>query len=1326
MIIRIQKGPYTNKMRSIIPVLLAVVMVVSLAGVLFIGAAGQASAQGPSASMYDHAPIVVHNNTDLADMIALNDWPGSGTSVDPYRISGVDINATGVSNAISIGNTSSYLIIANSHLTNASFVSLGFGEGSGIFLFNVSNVLIENNTISECHYGIKLRNSSGVMVYDNVISHCSSYGLVSNGSSFDRFYLNAFVGNNGAGSSYAVNHAQAYDDRSDNQWLSGSLGNYWSDLQSTDIDHNSVLDSPYLLAGPSNVTDACPLAGLVASPYGIHAIVGQGSVSLSWTGSNYSIGASVTGLTLHRISTTGDSTTIALGPDALAYVDSGLHFLSDYTYYLVAHAGTDSAAGPSVTVHTDDLYPPTVSVLTPSAGAYLNHSSVVVTWNEGDNGSGVAYCLVRIDGDAWQNASSLTQWTAGGFDDGVHTVKLKVFDLAGNNATTSITFNVDTVVPTLTITSPNAGSKVNTSSVTVAATGEDVSGILGYQYKLDSGEWSELTASPSMNYLSLDQGSHTVYVKVFDRAGNNASGSVAFTLDTIAPELTILSPSEGAFLNSSSVTVTCSGDDINGILGYQYKLDNGEWSEITVSSSINYPFLDQGSHTVYVKEFDSYGNNATADVNFTVDTVVPSLIISSPSGGRWMNSSSVTVSSVGEDVSGILGYEFKLDTGEWSEMTTSSSINYPSLDQGSHIVYVKVFDRAGNNVTDAVTFNVDTVVPTLIITSPSADSLLNTSFVDVSCLGDDVYGILGYQYRLDNGEWSELTDSTSINYPSLDQGVHTVYIKVFDLAGNNATDSVSFTVDTVVPSLIISSPTEGRWSNSSSVTISCVGNDVSGIFGYQYKLDDGMWSAIANSSSINYHSLDQGSHIVYVKVFDRAGNNVTESVAFNVDTAAPTVTIDAPPAGSWSNVTSVTVSCTGDDVYGILGYQYKLDDGVWSGMTLSPSMNYTSLSQGSHTVYVRIFDLANNSFSSSVSFQVDSIAPSVSISSPAQAFLSDQDQVTFIWSGSDATSGLTGYRYRLDDNAWSSTSFGTDLTLSSISDGNHVLGIQAFDLAGNVKNVSVSFTVDTTPPIATIIAPSEDADLNTSSVTVNVNATDVSSAVKGIQFRVDGQAWTTMGLATSHQFTSLAEGMHIVEVQLFDNADNVRLISRNFTVDTLAPSIAITSPTGVIYSSVTSMRVNWTGSDLNSGLDGFQCRLDNGQWSATNGSLSNLFVGLTDGVHVVYVRALDNSRNMAVVSVSFTVDTAAPYLTITAPSEGNLTKSQSMTVSWDGADNTSGLQGFRFRLDGAGWSALSMTKTYNFVGLARRQASGRRHSHRPFEQHRHRQRELHR
>ena len=138
---KVLTGSNKGMSKRIVPVLIMAVMIMSLAGMAIIGMAGQVSAQDPSTTpMVAHGPIVAHNNTEMADLMAVNDWPGDGSSSHPYLIGNLVINATGFTNAISIGNTSSYIIITNSHITNASSVSAGFGYGAGISLFNTSNV----------------------------------------------------------------------------------------------------------------------------------------------------------------------------------------------------------------------------------------------------------------------------------------------------------------------------------------------------------------------------------------------------------------------------------------------------------------------------------------------------------------------------------------------------------------------------------------------------------------------------------------------------------------------------------------------------------------------------------------------------------------------------------------------------------------------------------------------------------------------------------------------------------------------------------------------------------------------------------------------------------------------------------------------------------------------------------------------------------------------------------------------------------------------------------------------------------------------------------
>jgi len=88
---------------------------------------------------------------------------------------------------------------------------------------------------------------------------------------------------------------------------------------------------------------------------------------------------------------------------------------------------------------------PTVSISGPGSGAVVTSSSTTVQWSAGDTTSGVDHIELRIDGGNPQTlSSSTTSQSLTGLSDGSHTVTITVVDRAGNTATASVTFRVDT------------------------------------------------------------------------------------------------------------------------------------------------------------------------------------------------------------------------------------------------------------------------------------------------------------------------------------------------------------------------------------------------------------------------------------------------------------------------------------------------------------------------------------------------------------------------------------------------------------------------------------------------------------------------------------------------------------------------------------------------------------------------------------------------------------------------------------------------------------------------------------------------------------------
>ena len=82
------------------------------------------------------------------------------------------------------------------------------------------------------------------------------------------------------------------------------------------------------------------------------------------------------------------------------------------------------------------------------------------------------------------------------------------------------------------------------------------------------------------------------------------------------------------------------------------------------------------------------------------------------------------------------------------------------------------------------------------------------------------------------------------------------------------------------------------------------------------------------------------------------------------------------------------------------------------------------------------------------------------------------------------------------------------------------------------------------------------------------------------------------------------------------------------------------------------------------------------------------------------VKAVDNATNEATDTVTFTTDATNPAITITSPSEGTIFNTSSVTVTWTGSDNTSGIDHYEVRIDNGSWINVGMNTSHTFTGLS--------------------------
>lgn len=223
-------------------------------------------------------------------------------------------------------------------------------------------------------------------------------------------------------------------------------------------------------------------------------------------------------------------------------------------------AGTTGSADgstlPELKLVVRETVAPVITILSPSGGAYVtnNKQPVVFTITDESGGSGVNLnsVVVKLDGTAVAastlahtaitNGYSFTYTPASALGDGSHTVTVNASDNDGNAATEkSTTFTVDTVAPTLNITSPTDGLITSASSLVVKGTTNDTtSSPVSIAIKLNGADQGAVTIGTDGSFsktLTLAEGSNTIVITATDAAGKTTSVTRTVTLDTYVPEI---------------------------------------------------------------------------------------------------------------------------------------------------------------------------------------------------------------------------------------------------------------------------------------------------------------------------------------------------------------------------------------------------------------------------------------------------------------------------------------------------------------------------------------------------------------------------------------------------------------------------------------------------------------------------------------------------------------------------------------------------------------------------------------------------------------------
>ncbi len=838
----------------------------------------------------------------------------------------------------------------------------------------------------------------------------------------------------------------------------------------------------------------------------------------------------------------GNTYTLVVTPDA----NEEGNITVDVSTTGVTDAAGNPATAPAQYTQSFDTLAPTLSITDSVAGTATGATTFTFTFSEAVTGfsssnvtvgNGTPGTFTAVSSTVYTLVVTPTPASSGNITVDVSTTG--VTDAVGNTATApaQYTQSFDTLAPTVSITDNVAGTA--TGDVTFTFTfSEAVTGFDTSKVTVGNGTKGTFTPVSSTEYTLVvtptgsSSGNITVDVittGVIDAAGNQATAPDQYTqaFDTAAPTVLITDNVEGVANGDVTFTFTFS-EAIGDFTAGDITVSGGTKGTFSMVNETTYnlvvsPTGTSGTINVSVPAgaaTDSAGNGnlAAGPVSQEFNTAGLTLNITDNTAGIATGAVLFTFTFT-QDVNGFTADDINLSAGDKGAFTVASASQYtllvtpPANQSGTITVTVAagaataVSGGAGNLAPAPYPQAFDTAAPTLEIISNTStlkagdtasitfnfsEAVSNFTLDDVSVSGGSLSALTGSGSSF-TATFTPAANSTSNTSISVASGTFT------DLAGNanaTASNTLAFTVDTVRPTIAISSNVPALKAGETATIsftlseastdftaadVSATGGTLSNFAGSGTAYT-ATFTPTADSTANGVISIASGAFSDAAGNTNNDGADTNNSVTLTVDTATPSapsitsVTDDVTPitgtvaSGGSTNDTVLVLAGTAEanstvTVYNggtSLGTTSADGSGDWSFTT-------ATLANGStYTFNATATDAAGNISAASADYTVtvDTAAPTATVAITAvvsDTGISSSDYITsdttLVVNGSNSSLG-SGEKVQIstDGSTWADVSVATATTWTytdpTTRTSNLTYQVRVIDTAGNVGNIA--------------------------------------------------------------------------------------------------------------------------------------------------------------------------------------------------------------------------------------------------------------------------------